>query len=409
MAVSGKKEHVIIVGASDLVMPAFRIARDDLGLGIIAVDYSPDAPGMKYADVPIVISTKDVDAVVAALKDLNRKYCIKGVFTCGADVEITVAAVAEELNLPGIPLEVARRCNDKLLMHRYLDSRQFSAKAGYRLVKTLDEAVSASDDIGFPCIVKPLDNCASRGVQRVLSQVDLPAAYELAVSFNGDRGSEVLIEECLEGNKHTVEMLCCDDQWYLLSIIDTHYISPQWPCETGLNTTMQSQTIQKEMFRFAEKVARMVEVNYGAHKVDINISPTGEIKLIELTARLSGGFHCQYASPLAFGTNDIRAALKLAVGQPLDLEDIRHKYEKGAAVRAVFPVPGVIVGISGIEKAQALPGVEHVFVWKGVGEHVGPYQNSADRPIFVIAGGGTTDEAVKNAERGATLINIETE
>lgn len=389
-------------------MPAFRIAREDLDLGIIAVDYNPDAPGMKYADIAVTASTKDVHAVVSAMKDLQTRFSIIGVFTCGADVEITVSAVAEALNLPGIPVEVARRCNDKLLMHQYLDSRSFRGKAKYRLAGTLEEALAAGEFAGFPCVIKPLDNCASRGVQRVPTRDDMEAAYKLAVSFNGERGGDVLVEECLEGSKHTIEMVAWNNTWHLLSIIDTHYISPRWPCETGLNTTVQPKAMQEKMFQFAEEVARLIGIEFGAHKVDINIAQDGTIKLIELTARLSGGFHCQYASPLAFGSNDIRAALKLSVGLPLDLEDIRHKFEKGAAVRAVFPKPGTVVSISGVEDARKAPGVEQVFIWKKVGDTVGPYLNSADRPAFVIAGGETTKDAVANAEHGVSLIQFET-
>ena len=404
-----EKEFVIIIGASDLVMPAYRIAREDMGLGVIAVDYNPDAPGMKVAGIPVAVSTKDAEAVVSAMRQLSRGHRIKGVFTCGADVEITVSAVSEALNLPGIPVDVARRCNDKLLMHRYLDSQGFTEKAGYRVVNGLDAALDAARTLGFPCVIKPLDNCASRGVQRLENIDELKSAYELAVSLNGDRGAEVLIEECLEGTKHTIEMIAWKGTWHLLSIIDTHYISPRWPCETGLNTTTQTRQMQERMFRFAEKVARIIGIDFNAHKVDVNIAADGSIQLIELTARLSGGFHCQYASPLAFGSNDIRAALKLSAGLPLDLEDIRHKYERGAAVRAVFPEPGRIISISGIEEAKAAPGVDQVFVWKRVGDFVGPYYNSADRPAFVIAGGETTAEAIKNAEASRDIIRIATQ
>ena len=402
------KKHVIIIGASDLVLPAYRIAREELGLGTIAFDYNSEALGMKCADVAVCVSTKDVPAAVIAAEKLRSEYNITGVFTAGADAEITVAAVAEALSLPGIPLDVAKRCNDKLAMHRHLDSVGFTEKPRYRLVHNVEEALEAVNAIGLPCILKPLDNCASRGVQRIEHVGEVEGAYALATSFNGNRGTNILVEECLEGTKHTVEIMAWEDRWHLLSIIDTHYISPRWPCETGLNTTIKSTAMQNLMFKFAERVARLVGINFNAHKVDVNVAADGTVKLIELTARLSGGFHCQYASPLAFGSNDIRAALRLSVGEPLNMDDIRHRFERGAAVRAVFPKPGRIVSISGLEDAKSAKGVAEVFVWRKVGDMVGPYLNSADRPAFVIAGGETTDEAVTLAELGRDMIRIET-
>jgi len=401
-------DHVLIVGAGDLVMPAFRIAREELGLRVIALDYDAQAPGMLYADEALLVSTKDIPAAVAAAKEAARNRRIAGVFTCGADVEITVAAVAEALGLPSIPLEAARRCNDKVLMHRFLDQQGFTEKPDYKVVTDASQACRAAREIGFPCVIKPIDNCASRGVQRLDGPEETAAAYDLAVSFNLSGGSEVLVEECLRGSKHTVEMIAYQGQAHLLSIIDTHYISPRWPCETGLNTTTQPLKAQRRIFDFAKEAARLMGVDFSAHKVDVNIEEGGRARLIELTARLSGGFHCQYASPLAFGSHDIRASLKLALGQGLDWEDIRHRYEKGAAVRAIFPQPGRVASISGVEEARTALGVDQVFIWCQAGDVVGPYKNSADRVAFVIAGGETTAEAVTNAERAAGLIEIAT-
>lgn len=402
------KDYILIIGASELVMPAYRIAREELGLGLVAMDYDIGAPGMQYADYALEVSTKDVSAAIKAAWKIARRVRLKGVFTCGADVEITVAAVAESQGLPSISLGVAQRCNDKLLMHKFLDAQNFEAKAYYQVVGSLPAVLEAVEAIGFPCIIKPLDNCASRGVQRLESMDEVEAAYALAVFHNGDRGGEVLIEACLEGSKHTIELIAWQGQRHLLSIIDTHYISPRWPCETGLNTTTLPLEIQQNMFTMASEVAELIGIDFGAHKVDVNVDTSGRIRLIELTARLSGGFHCQYASPLAFGSHDIRAALRLAVGESLNLEDIRHRHECGAAVRAIFPPPGRVTSIAGVTAAKGVPGVAEVFVWTQKGATLGPYHNSADRPAFVIAAGDTTAQAIASAERGVALVNIET-
>jgi biotin carboxylase len=402
------KDHVIIIGGGFLTLPAYRIARDELGLGVVAFDWDPQTPGMQYADRAVEVSTKDVQGAVQAALAIASEIPIAGVFTCGADVEITVAAVAEALQLPGIAIDVARRCNDKVLMHRHLDAVGFSSKPAYAITGSVSDAMEAAASIGLPCMVKPVDNCASRGVQRVDDLAELPAAFELASRFNIDKTAGVLVEQCLLGSKHTVEMITYQGQWHLLSIIDTHYISPRWPCETGLNTTTMQPSMQARLFDFAVSAAKAIGIDHGAHKVDVNLDATGRIDLIELTARLSGGFHCQYASPLAHGSHDIRAALKLAVGQPLDLEDIRHQWERGAAVRALFPEPGRIISILGEADARRLPGVQEVFIWATVGTQIGPYHNSADRCAFVIADGSTPAEAIHNAEIAAAVIKLET-
>ncbi len=405
------KEYVIIVGASQLVMPAFKIAKEDLNLGTIAFDYNPEAPGMIYADIPINVSTKDIEKCVDIAQKLSTKCKIIGAFTEGADVEVTVSVIAEKLNLPAVSLEVAQRCNNKLLMHKCLDKKNFKDKAKYILVENENELSKITDFVDFPCVIKPIDNCASRGVFIVDSLSELHENYKKAKKYNISKKNKngVIVEEYLEGTKHTVEMITYNGQWHLLSIIDTHYISRRIPCETGLNTTLLDRYTQSRLYDFAKNVAKIVGIDFNAHKVDVNLSKEGDIKLIEMTTRLSGGFHCQYVSPLAYGSNDIRAALKLAVGQPLCLSDIEHKYERGAAVEAIFPKPGTIKSIKNIEKAKSMRGVKEIFILKNIGNKVGPYKNSSDRVAFVIADGNTTLEAIENAQRAKETVKIETE
>ena len=294
-------------------------------------------------------------------------------------------------------------------MHRFLDSKGFTAKPKYELVVSRQDALQKAETLGYPIFAKPIDNCGSRGVQRVDDAQALEAAYDLAAHFNMNDSTQVLLEKCLEGSKHTVEMIAHKGERHLISIVDTHYISKKWPCETGLNTTRLSVNKQQEVYQFASELADIMGITSHAHKVDINLSAEGKIDLIELTARLSGGFHCQYASPLAYGTEEIQAAMELAIGHDLDVDKVCHKFEKAAAVEAVFPEPGVVKKILGLSECRDAKGVLQVFLYVGEGDKVGPYRNSTDRPAFVIAEGNNPDDAVANAKNAVANLNIMTE
>lgn len=400
------KKHIVIVGGGLLTLPAYKVAQEELGLAVIGVDLDANSPGMRRADVSLCLSTKDVDAVVAAVQDLSKSIPICGVFTCGADVEVTVAAIAACLGLPSVSLEVAYRCNNKILMHRYLDSAGFMAKARYLLCHKEVDAQQAAKDFGFPCVVKPLDNCASRGVQIIAREDQMLEAFSLAASFNLRSDDCVIVEECLLGSKHTIEMIAYRGEWHLLSIVDTHYISLQWPCESLLHTTALPPEMQMRLFDFAVSAAKAIGIDFGAHKVDINLTPQGEIKLIELTARLSGGFHCQYASPIAYGSEDIKGAMRIAIGQPLSRSDIRRRWNRAAAVMSIFPGTGTIGAIEGIEDALASVGVRELFFIKGIGEEVGPFQNSGDRFCFLITEGDSPLVAVDRAKAASMKLRV---
>ena len=64
-------KNIVIIGAGQLQEPAIKIA-NELGLKTIVTDYNENAPGMKIADYPIVISIRDIDGTVRVLKEFNN-------------------------------------------------------------------------------------------------------------------------------------------------------------------------------------------------------------------------------------------------------------------------------------------------------------------------------------------------
>lgn len=71
---------------------------------------------MKIADLPMVVSTRDVDGSVRAARDLSKQMEINGVITVGTDASTTVAAVANALGLPGNRFEDAYAASNKIRM-----------------------------------------------------------------------------------------------------------------------------------------------------------------------------------------------------------------------------------------------------------------------------------------------------
>ena len=98
----------------------------------------------------------------------------------------------------------------------------------------------------------------------------------------------------------------------------------------------------------------------------------------------------------------------LAVGLPLETQDLKHQWRRYAAAWVGFPSPGRVAEIRGLDKALSLPGVKEVFVRMGVGEVIPPYADCAARPVFAIAAGDSYDEAVKNAKRAVAAVEFVT-
>ncbi|HKI92324.1 MAG TPA: hypothetical protein VJ986_08475, partial [Gaiellaceae bacterium] len=164
---------------------------------------------------------------------------------------------------------------------------------------------------------------------------------------------------------------------------------------------------QDELFALAERAAAAVGVGFGAFKADTIWTADGP-RILEVTARLSGGFDCQKTTPLATGRNFIAAALRLAIGLPLDPADLAPTRRRYAAAWTALPEPGRVVEIDAAP-SLAVPGVEEVLLRVSVDDVVPEYRDCATRPAFVVATGDSPAEAVANARAGVAALRIRTE
>ena len=72
------------------------------------------------------------------------------------------------------------------------------------VVKSQEEAVKVSQEIGYPVVVKPIDQDAGRGVSAgLISEKTMLKAYEKAAKFS----KHIMIEKHFEGNDHRLHIL----------------------------------------------------------------------------------------------------------------------------------------------------------------------------------------------------------
>ena len=375
------KPSLLIVSAGNLQIPAILKAKK-LGYYTIVTDQSLKSPGFSYCDEKILLSTKDIEGHELLAKKLKKSKNLVGVYTQGADVEYTVAKAAKAAGLPGIDPEVARICNDKILMRELFKSRNVD-KVKFQSASNYNKALSAVKKIGFPCIIKPADNSASRGITVVESLSAVKKAFDEAIR-NCYHRKEVIIEEFLKGVEYSVDTIVWDSKVYPCGISDRTFLrSSKYRIQSGsLTPSLLPSCIQHEMYNLMQKAALAIGVDKGAFKGDL-ILIKNKPKIIEVTARTSGGYDSQYRKPYSFGIDMLKATIDIAVGKELDFRDIVPRWTKWSKTFSVFPKPGKIKKISGIKTAKKIPGVKDIFIIADKGDIVGDYRHSASRVNFV--------------------------
>ena len=390
-------KRILILGASLLQVPAI-IKAKELGYYVGVVDYDASAPGIQYADEYYNVSTNDIAHVV----ELAKRFRANGVTTLATDLPVrTVAAVCEELGLPGISLETAIRATDKGEM-----IKAFAAHSVAHPWFIICESIYDPDlsYIEYPCIVKPTDNSGSRGVILVNSKHEIRDALEY--SRQRSRSGRVIIEEYLQGHEVSVEIFVRNGIPHVIAVTDKITTGPPHFVEMGHSQPSRLGTDDiSRVSDLAVRAVRAVGIHSGPAHVEVMLTDTGPV-MIELGARLGGDFIATHLVPLSTGVDLVAATIHEACG---DSYSIEPRFQQGSAVRYLTAQSsGTIRSIDGVREALRIPGIQEVILMKRIGETVGKPMSSNDRIGVVIAESADALGAENACRAAIECIGIET-
>ncbi len=401
---------LLFVGGGMEALPGIEKAQT-LGLRVVVGDMNPEAPGMRSGHDRLVASTYDVGATVAAARRYHERVRrLDGVMCLATDVPLTVASVAAELGLPGIPVGVAALAMDKLAMKRKFAADGVTVPS-FGPVETAHHLAQLARAQGRPLVLKPVDSRGGRGVQLLLPGFDPAAAFELALEQSPT--ARVMVEQFLPGPQISTESFVLDGVAYTPGFADRNYefIERYAPFFIENGGTMPSQLpaqTQQAVRQLVQQAAASLGVVNGVVKGDIVVSD-GRPYVIELAARLSGGWFCTHEIPLNVGVDLVLAAIRLSLGLSVAPESLQPKFDRGVALRLIFPPPGRVTAVHGEAAAQRLPGVEMVKVVVRPGDVVRPPADSNASAGLVIAVAETAEEAARRAVAAVATIRVETE
>jgi phosphoribosylglycinamide formyltransferase 2 len=189
-------KKILLLGSGELGKE-FVIAAKRLGQYVIAVDSYNNAPAMQVADEREVIDMLNgvaLDGIVAKHKPDIIVPEIEAIRTEGLyDYEsqgITVIPSARAANFT---------MNRKAI--RDLAAKELGLKtAPYLYASNIDDFKKAANDIGIPCVIKPLMSSSGKGQSIIKSVDDIDKAWEVATTKGRGDYNEVIIEGFINFN-----------------------------------------------------------------------------------------------------------------------------------------------------------------------------------------------------------------
>jgi len=181
---------ILLLGSGELGKE-FVIAAQRIGQTIIAVDSYENAPAMQVAHGFEVINMLDGEALDRIVAKHQPDFIVPEIEAIRTerfyDYEkqgITVVPSAKAANFT---------MNRKAI--RDLASKELSLKtAKYQYATSAEELQKAVQEVGIPCVVKPLMSSSGKGQSTIKTESDIEKAWQYAVA--GSRGDviEVIVE-----------------------------------------------------------------------------------------------------------------------------------------------------------------------------------------------------------------------
>ncbi|WP_329906842.1 formate-dependent phosphoribosylglycinamide formyltransferase [Serratia quinivorans] len=182
--------RVMLLGSGELGKEV-AIECQRLGLEVIAVDRYADAPAMHVAHRSHVINMLDGNALKAVIEQERPDYIVP-------EIEAIATSMLVELEQQGhrvVPCAEATR----LTMNREGIRRLAAETLGlptssYRFADGETAFRQAVDEIGYPCIIKPVMSSSGKGQSLIRSPEQLKTAWDYAQQGGRAGGGRVIVE-----------------------------------------------------------------------------------------------------------------------------------------------------------------------------------------------------------------------
>lgn len=299
-------KKLAIIGASYLQEPIVKKAKQ-MGIYTICFAWADGATCAEICDKFYDISIIEKEQIL----EICKKEQIDGITTIASDTAtLTVNYVASRMGLISNPDDYSETCTNKYKMRQcFMDTDVPSPK--FTLAD--DEGKYSIKGFRFPLIVKPTDRSGSRGVEKVLDPVQLEPAIERARKDSFEH--KAIIEEFVTGREISVEGISFDGNHTILQITDK--VTTGAPFFVELEHHQPSslpEDIKAKVKQIVLNALDALHIKYGASHSELKIDEDGNIRVIEIGARMGGDFIGSNLVQLSTGYDFVKGVIEVALG-----------------------------------------------------------------------------------------------
>ena len=296
-----------------------------------------------------------------------------GVVAVGDTPAYVAALLAEKLGLRFSPPHAV-----------LLSKNKFLAREQFRLAGMLTPDYQLMEqpigDVHYPCVLKPLGLSGSRGVIRANNPDEFASAFARIKNIVDE--PTVLVEDFIPGHEYALEGIMTSGRLEVLALFD----KPD-PLDGPFfeETIYETVAPQAAITEAAQRAVKALGLTDGPIHAEMRVNDQG-VWMLEVAARPIGGL-CSRVLRFTDGVSLEAVILLHAIGRDISHDISGVHLEPGGHAVMMIPIPraGIYQGVSGIEEARRVPGVEDIVISAKEGQAMIPLPEGASYLGFIFA------------------------
>ena len=311
------------------------------------------------------------------------------------------ALVAQVLQLPHNPPQAAQYSHRKDLARAHLALNGCPVPTHYLLDLTLP-IQNQMVGLPWPCVLKPVNMSASRGVIRANKEAEFIAACErlrpiLATTLDEFEQTHILIEDYIDGIEIAYEGFLHNGKLQTITIFDKPdpLVGPYFAETIYATPSMLDDSIQQNIKGVIHDACLCYGLTTGAVHAECRIDKNNKIWILEIASRTIGGDCGQMLNIDDFSVEAL--AISLAIDKPITV----NEQEQAHAVMMI-PVQqkGLLKRVEGLLAAQQTECIDKIDIVINQGHELIP-QPEGNQYLGYIFSTAETTEQVTSAVREA--------
>lgn len=341
----------MILGGGEFQVPLIKRAKK-LGYYVILCDFRDDVEGIALSDKHYLVNTLDSSQLI----EVGEKEKPNGVVTNSEPAFLSMAHAAEKLGLRCMSVDDTKLYKNKFLMREFCHAHGILSPR-YKCCKNVEEALDFFNEIQKKCIIKPLDNSASRGVFSVNSEKDIKLHFDQCITASSADNPAIIIEEYITGTEFTIDGIMTPKGHRSLAISEKKHYEYNENVAYQLLFDNKNEYFDYDLLRKEnDHLVDLTGIPFGLTHAEYKYS-NGRFFLIEIQARGGGNYIATDIVPFISGIDSYKEQLKWAVGEEVDADYSYEKLSSRCAVLHFFDVPGkggVVKEIKGLDFLDSL-------------------------------------------------------